>query len=355
MSAKTLRRENVLIPSDVIESHRGVIVLRRRKLAIWAAAAIVGAGILVAVWVYRKTRVDRVAVITGAVLEDNADPNKQLPVENAVIGAKSSEAAGESRSDASGLFRVTLSPPVYAGEPVRMTFQHPGYEPLETTTSAGGQIHIIRLTPKSRKIVSPSERTPVSISDLRVRYAMKTTTTLNVGSTVKTFEVVNTGNVPCDHKSPCSPDGKWKAAVTSQTLDAGDEKQFRNVRISCIAGPCPFTRIDSDGYSRGGRVIKVSVRNWSDTVTFLLEAEVTHTMVSDMIRHSFPFIFDRSMNFTLPATAQGPSIEAEVNGVAIVYPLGPSLKLSWAICSMELSSDGTKLYRCELKPEYQFR
>jgi hypothetical protein len=78
-------------------------------------------------------------------------------------------------------------------------------------------------------------------------------------------------------------------------------------------------------------------------------------MVSDMIRHSFPFIFDRSMNFTLPATAQGPSIEAEVNGVAIVYPLGPSLKLSWAICSMELSSDGTKLYRCELKPEYQFR
>ena len=61
------------------------------------------------------------------------------------------------------------------------------------------------------------------------------------------------------------------------------------------------------------------------------------------------------MNFTLPATAQGPSIEAEVNGVAIVYPLGPSLKLSWANCSMELVPIGTKLYRCELKPGVSIR
>ena len=78
-------------------------------------------------------------------------------------------------------------------------------------------------------------------------------------------------------------------------------------------------------------------------------------MLSEMIRHSFPAIFDRSMSFTLPATAQGPAIEAEVGGAGIVYPLGPSLKLSWANCSMELEPDRTKLYRCELKPDYTFQ
>ena len=78
-------------------------------------------------------------------------------------------------------------------------------------------------------------------------------------------------------------------------------------------------------------------------------------MSSDLIRHSFPAIFDRSMNFTLPASAQGPSIEAEVNGSEVVYPLGPALKLSWAVCNMDVGADRTKLYRCELKPEYEFK
>jgi hypothetical protein len=61
------------------------------------------------------------------------------------------------------------------------------------------------------------------------------------------------------------------------------------------------------------------------------------------------------MNFTLPATAQGPSIEAELNGAEIVYPLGPELILSWASCNMELRADRTKLYRCELKAGYGFK
>jgi hypothetical protein len=77
-------------------------------------------------------------------------------------------------------------------------------------------------------------------------------------------------------------------------------------------------------------------------------------MASDLIRHTYPVIFGRWMSFTLPATAQGPSIEAEVDEVSVVFPLGPRLKLSWAECKLELGSDGTKLYRCELKPDYRF-
>jgi hypothetical protein len=114
------------------------------------------------------------------------------------------------------------------------------------------------------------------------------------------FAESNTGNVPCEGRPPCSPDGRWKAAIGSTSLDAGEGQEFQNARVSCIAGPCPFTRIESDGFSRGGRKISVSVRNWSDTATFLEEAEVVHTMLSDVIRQAYPSIFDRTMTFTLP-------------------------------------------------------
>lgn len=138
-------------------------------------------------------------------------------------------------------------------------------------------------------------------------------------------------------------------------LDAGDGNTFQGARVSCIAGPCPFTRIETDNFSRGGRKIEVSVRNWSDTASFLIEAEVIHPLVSDAIRQSYPVIFGRSMSFTLPPASQGPSIEAEVGGADIVFPLGPNLTLSWAKCSLQTASGGTKIYACELKDGYRFQ
>ncbi len=110
-------------------------------------------------------------------------------------------------------------------------------------------------------------------------------------------------------------------------------------------GAVSFTKIDSDDFSQGGRAISVSVRNWSDTTTFLLEAEVVHPMVSDMVRESYPVIFGPALNFTLPSTAEGPSIEAEINGETIIFPLGPDLFLSWVNCNVRGNQDQTRAYR----------
>ena len=184
---------------------------------------------------------------------------------------------------------------------------------------------------------------------------MKSTTTRNISSAAQPFEIVNKGNVPCDHHGPCSPDGKWKATIGSVSLDAGEGNEFRNARLSCIAGPCPFTRVESDNIAQPGRHLRASVRNWSDTTTFLVEAEVTRTMVSDMVRQSYPIKFGNAMEFTLPANAEGPCIEAELNGTDIVFPLGPAMRLSWADCVVDVSPDHTKLFQCELKPGYAFR
>jgi hypothetical protein len=178
----------------------------------------------------------------------------------------------------------------------------------------------------------------------------------NIGSMVKTFQVVNQGNLPCENRDPCSPDGNWKASLGSVTLDAGEGNEYRDVRASCIAGPCPFTKIDTSGFLHGGRVITASVLNWSDTTTFLLEAEVFHTSLGSSVRELYPVIYGRSFNFVLPASTVGSSIEAEESGTPIIFPLGPELYLSWADCTMKRSSEEDKSmsYRCELKPGYRF-
>src|SRR5207248_244269 len=98
----------------------------------------------------------------------------------------------------------------------------------------------------------------------------------------------------------------------------------------------------------------VSALNWSDTVTFLVEAEVYRRTTNDVLRRSYPVIFDRALTFTLPGSAEGVSIEAELDGSLIIFPLGPSLYLSWANCQLLVNKDQTKVYRCELKAGYRF-
>jgi hypothetical protein len=161
--------------------------------------------------------------------------------------------------------------------------------------------------------------------------------------------------VPCKGQVPCSPDGKWKAATAEALLDAGPDNEFRNGRVSCIAGPCPFTAIEHDGFSHGGRVLKVTVIDWADTATFLLQAEAVRSILSESVRKSYPVIFERTLNFTLPASAQGTCIEAEVDGTPIVFPIGSNLSLTWASCEAATEAENTRLYRCELKPGYEFR
>jgi hypothetical protein len=65
-------------------------------------------------------------------------------------------------------------------------------------------------------------------------------------------------------------------------------------------------------------------------------------------------IIDQAMNFTLPPSAEGPSIEAKLDGSPIVFPLGLTPDVSWANCSTRTIQDQTRLFWCELKPGYRF-
>jgi hypothetical protein len=321
------------------------------KLAIWIASisicVLVGAALLVIRW---QTR--RPLLLQGAVTVEDTDTHKERPIADVQVTADM--AVGPTASDASGSFVLTLRRFVRRGHSLALHFRHPQYRPLDVDDFVGDKLYVVHMLPISVG-AAPKNRPEIGVANVRVRYSVRAMTELNVGSAAKTFQIENKGNIPCKGQHPCSPDGKWRAAIGAASLDAGAGNEFRDARASCIAGPCPFTRIEADHFSQGGQIIMVSARDWSDTATFLLEAEVFHPMVSQIVHESYPVIFGDGLNFTLPSSAESVSIEADIDKQTVIFPLGPALFLSWANCNARVNRDQTRVYRCELKPGYHFQ
>ena len=320
---------------------------------IWVAAGF-GVALAVALAAVATHYIRRPIFLKGAVLQQDPDPRKQSPITNVEVSA-THDLSATVKSDFSGYFRLGLRRGVKRGQSITLQFRHPDFLPLDLVEVVSDQLYIVHMMPLHPDVDTESNQPDVVVANVFVRYSIETTAEVNVGAGVTTFQVVNTGNVPCSQHKPCSPDNKWKAAIGSASLDAGQGNVFENARVSCIAGPCPFTKIESDNFSQGGRNIRVSVLNWSDTTTFLFQAEVFRQEISDIVRESYPVIFGRALNFSLPGAAEGPTLEAEIGGTNIVFPLGPSPTLSWAVCNVRVGKDQSKSYRCELKPGYRFR
>jgi hypothetical protein len=327
------------------------------KVVTWILAIVGLGGVLAVVslgiHLYRRYRQPQ--VVTGAVIKFDADTRKQSPIANVAVSSLDGSAPHSTDSGFSGGFGLTLRPGVRTGQTIRLSFRHPDFEPLDLTDKLGDSLLVVRMKPLHSEVEAALNQSESKVTNILVRYSTERMTTENVGTAVKTFQVVNTANVPCNNHPPCSRDGKWKAQVGSASLDAGQGNVFRDARVTCFAGPCALTRIDFDGFSRGGRTVNVAVRDWSDTTTFLFEAEVFRSQMHNIVQQTYPVIFGRAMNFTLPSSAEGPSIEADLNGTLIVFPLGPIPFLSWASCEVQAQKSQAKNYRCELKRGYAFQ
>jgi hypothetical protein len=323
---------------------------RGKKIVAWI---VVACGVLAlasaAVLLSRRKPV----VLKGAVLRQDSDPNKQLPIADVQITAINEWGSSHAQSNAQGYFSLTLPKGLRRRQPVLLQFRQKDYRPLDWDDFIGDKLYIARMVPLHRETATQSN-SDVAISNPRIRYTVKATTEADIGSAVKVFDVVNIGNKSCGNDPPCAPGGKWKAVINSFSLDAGQGNEFRNARVSCIAGPCPFTKIEDESFSPDQRRFTVTIRNWSDTTTFLVEAEVVRPTLSNMVRETYPVIFGHALNFSLPPSAEGPSIEADLAGEGVVFPLGPDLFLRWADCHVAVDKDQSKNYRCELKPGYQF-
>jgi len=340
--------------------------VNRKLVRIWipaGALAILVAGALVwrlAPWVPRSL------TIQGATIRRDTDPRKELPISGVEIVASDGVNTTAGRSDDTGLFRIPLPGVAWPGRTISLTFRHPDYKPLNLKIQAGlnlagKRLYVAAMEPGIEAGLQESGAAPNSpssvVANIRVRYTVNSRIEENIGSAVKTFQAVNRGNVPCGSSPPCSPDGTWKASAGTVTIDAGAGNEFRNARASCIAGPCPFTRIDASGLTSGNRVVTASALDWSDTATFLLEAEVFRDTMASNVRESYPVAFGRALNFTLPPVEEGVSLEADIDNTPMVFPLGPDLYLSWATCTTRKNAQGgetSTAYRCELKPGFRF-
>jgi len=330
-----------------------------RSEILWTLSGILGTFLAIyggrALIRYYKSRP---IVLKGAVIKEDTDPLKQAPIMDVEVSEANGLGSSSMKSTFTGYFEVPLQRGVGLQESVTLRFLHPDYVPMDLTEFATDKLTIVHLEPIRRDTPdtpAPLDHPPITVANVRIRYSTEATSQENIGTGVKTFQIRNVGNVPCQNSAPCSPDSKWKATLDTESMDAGEGSVFQNARVSCIAGPCPFTRIDTDDYSKGGRVINVTVRNWSDTTTFLFQAEVFRPQISDMVRMTYPVILGTSLNFTLPPAAEGPSVEAELNGENIVYPLGPIPILSWADCNVSVAKNQARFYRCELDAGYRFR
>lgn len=337
--------------------------MRPKRIIVWSLVAASAAAITVFAVLRSRTWNAVHLTLQGSVMRKDPDPRRELPLENATITATYNNEKITVQSDASGYFKVHVPELIWPGQLISLSFNRAGYKPLTQLIkiqfrSTGKRLLVVSLEPEA----APSEQTDTVnrqasvLTNIRVRYTENLERDENIGSAVTTFQVVNQANVPCRRHAPCSPDGAWKASTGSATLDAGQGNEFRNIRVSCIAGPCPFTHIDSSGFEHAGRTIVASATGWSDTATFLFEAEVYRTGISASVRYSYPVIYGRTLNFTLPPTQEGLSFQADLNGAPMVFPLSPDLDLSWASCAVRPSADSERstVYLCELKPGYRF-
>ena len=332
---------------------------RRRKVILVASLMLLATALLL---VIRRDSGIAFLTLQGVVLRQDKDLRGQQPIANVQMQLQLGTHTFSAHTDNQGYFRIPLHRVVLPGTRLLLTLAHPQYQPQQLPLVVGlrssrNALRVLFMRENSSgNANTPSPTTETQMTNLRVRYVENGSTATNIGSISRTFEIANQGNLPCKGHAPCSPDGKWKASVKNIRLDAGSGNEFQQIRISCIAGPCPFTRIDSSHDDKSGQILSAQVTNWSDTVTILVEAEVYHQSVSSAVHHLFPVIFGLTLNFTLPANEEGVSVEAEMNGTEMVFPLGPEGDMSWASCVERDSeaADQARVYHCELKPGYRF-
>src|SRR5580693_4085116 len=173
-----------------------------RKKVVWMMIAVVAA-LAIGLLLFQRARrlrlvSERLSVpIEGAVVQRDADTKKELPIEGVVITASDGVRSAATRSDAAGYFKLVLHKRVLSDLPIKVTFRHPRYEPLDLTVQTGrlqtpDQLYIAAMVPIVPKVVVPPgpkspvrpARPPTQVSNIRVRYTINNRTQTNVGFAV---------------------------------------------------------------------------------------------------------------------------------------------------------------------------
>src|SRR6185437_15315947 len=186
-----------------------------KKITIWIAV-LAAAAVLIAVIVARMQRWrPRNLTIQGAVVRSRPEPGKQSPIGGVTVTATDGMMTTTAKSDSSGYFQLRFRAKLWPGHVLQMEFRKPEFKDSNLTVpltyrSSSDRLFIAALEPIVPEKDEVTGKKLTVVSNVRVRFTENVEGDDNIGSAVKTFQVVNKGNVPCNRQAPCSPDGRWK-------------------------------------------------------------------------------------------------------------------------------------------------
>ncbi len=163
------------------------------KTLTWVILALVAAGISLTVYILLHRSP---IVLKGAVLRRDPDPSKQAPIADVDITAIEGLGIGKAKSGPSGFFTITLPRGLRRREPIVLQFRHRDYQPLDLNDAISDKLYVARMAPVAQNTDTATHGPEIVVGNARVRYTVKATAEANVGSSVRTFQVENKGNVP---------------------------------------------------------------------------------------------------------------------------------------------------------------
>ena len=174
---------------------------------------------------------------------------------------------------------------------------------------------------------------------------------------VKTFQIQIMGNIPCNG-STLFPGRQMEGGNQFRVPGCGRGKRFPKCQGFLYCGPLPFhAELIMTAFPREGATSRSPCAIGRIRPHSCFRRRCSDPQISDLVRMTYPIILGTSLNFTLPPTAEGPSVEAELNGENIIFPLGPDpcFELGRLQCQRAKGNNGQKFYRCELNAGYQFQ
>src|SRR5580698_391981 len=117
---------------------------RRKTITIWGVSILAILAVTSAIVLLSRTRP---VTLRGAVLRQDGDPNRQLPLADVQIVATNALGSGTSKSDSSGYFTLALPKGLRRRQAVLLEFRHDGYQPLDLNDFIGDKIYVARMVP----------------------------------------------------------------------------------------------------------------------------------------------------------------------------------------------------------------
>ena len=296
--------------------------------------------------------------IEGTVILQDDDPTKESPIAGVSVAVEPDDGVSlvdTATSDFSGYFKLRLPPTIVYGDSVTLRLRHPDHQPIDLVVPVAEHLYVMRMSSAHPEVQPRPARPDIVLSEIIVRYTIESRTALNIGSGARpsTCPIVAMSRAIGSRRVHLMASGRRRTAVCRSTPERATSFAMRACPASLVHARLRISsRMDFRAAARSSRPRSATGRTRPRS-----RLKPKCSGLRTPIRLSVPTQSSSDTGSTLhwPPPPRGVSIEAEVDGEPIIFPLAPNGILSWATCNVRIQKEQARLYRCELKPGYIFK